>query len=96
VSQEWPAIPGHHGDVEDETMKRPRALCHVSLSSLLTNDRSRLGRGQVDKAESPRSWGTVLVVSSLEGDRWQNSARYGAYSDMFSPPISGWAVKSKI
>jgi hypothetical protein len=80
VPREWPAIPGHHGDVEDETVKRPRVLCHISLSSLLTGGGSRLGRsqvedgprmgrGRVDKAESPRSWGTVLVVSSLEGDQ---------------------------
>jgi hypothetical protein len=57
---------------------------------------SRLGRGRADKAESPKSWGTDLVVSSLEGDRWQNSVRYGVYSDRFSPPILGWAVKSEI
>jgi hypothetical protein len=96
VPQEWPVIPRHHGDVEDETGKRPRVLCHVSLFSLLSDGRSRLGRGRVDKAESPRSWGTVLVVSSLKGDQWQNSAQYGAYSDRFSPPIPGWAVKSEI
>jgi hypothetical protein len=50
----------------------------------------------VDKAESPRLWGTVLVISSLEGDRWQNSVRCGVYSDRFSPPIPGWVVKSEI
>jgi hypothetical protein len=77
-------------------VKRPRVQCHVDLFSLLTDGRSRLGRGRVHKAESLRSWGTVLVVSSLEGDRWQNSAWYGAYNDRFSPPIPGWAVKSKI
>jgi hypothetical protein len=77
MPQEWPAIPRHHGDVEDETVKRPRVLCHVGLFSLLTDGsrgwveaRSRMGRGRVDKAESPRSWGTVLVISFLEGDRW--------------------------
>jgi hypothetical protein len=48
VPQEWPAIPGHHGDVGDETVKRPQVLCHVVLSSLLTDGRSRLGRGQVE------------------------------------------------
>jgi hypothetical protein len=48
VPREWPAIPGHHGDVEDETVKRPRALYHVALFSLLTDSRSRLGRGQVE------------------------------------------------
>jgi hypothetical protein len=79
VPREWSAIP-RHGDIEDETVKRPRVLCHVDLSSLLTGSGSRLGRGQVedgprtgrgrvDKAESPRSWGMVLVVSSLEGDQ---------------------------
>jgi hypothetical protein len=107
VPREWSAIPGHHGDVEDEIVKRLRVLCHVGLSSSLTGGGSRLGRGQVedgprtgrgrvDKAESPRSWGTVLVVFTFEGDQWRNSARYGAYSDRFSPPIPGWAVKSKI
>jgi hypothetical protein len=45
VSREWPAIPGHHGDVEDEMVKRPRALCHVGLFSLLTDGKSMLGRG---------------------------------------------------
>jgi hypothetical protein len=80
VPREWPAILGHHGDIEYETVKRPRVLCHVGLSSLLTGGGSRLGRGQVgdgprtgrgrvDMAESRRSWGTVLVVSSLEGDQ---------------------------
>jgi hypothetical protein len=80
VPREWPTIPGHHDDVEDETVKKLRVLCHVGLSSLLTDGGSRPGRGQVedgprtgqgwvDKAESPRSWGTVLVVSSLEGDQ---------------------------
>jgi hypothetical protein len=48
VPREWPAIPGHHGDVEDESVKRPRVLCHVGLFSLLTDGRSRLGRGQVE------------------------------------------------
>jgi hypothetical protein len=96
VPREWSAIPGHHGDVEDETVKRPRIMCHVGLFSLLTDGKSRLGRGRADKAESPRSWGTVLVVSSLEGDRWQNSAWHGAYSDRFSPPIPGWVAQSKI
>jgi hypothetical protein len=96
MPQEWPAIPGHHGDVEDETVKRPRVLCHVGLFSLLTDGGSRTGRAWADKAESSRSWGMVLVVSSLEGDRWQNSARHGAYSDRFSPPITGWVAKSKI
>jgi hypothetical protein len=56
---------------------------------------SRPGRGRVDKAESLGSWGTVLVVSSLEGDQWRNSTWYGAYSDRFSPPIPGWAVKKR-
>jgi hypothetical protein len=69
VPREWLAIPGHHGDIEDETVKRLRVLCHVGLSSLLTGGGSRLGQGQVDKAKSPRSWGTALVASSLEGDQ---------------------------
>jgi hypothetical protein len=50
----------------------------------------------MDKAESQEFRGTILVVFSLEGDQWRNSARYGAYSDRFSPPIPGWAVKSEI
>jgi hypothetical protein len=50
----------------------------------------------MDKAESPESRGTVLVVFSLEGDQWRNSAWYDACSDRFSPPIPGWAVKNKI
>jgi hypothetical protein len=48
VLREWPTIPRHHGDVEDETMKRLRDLCHVGLSSLLTSGGSRLGQGQVE------------------------------------------------
>jgi hypothetical protein len=48
VPREWPAIPGHHGDIEDEMVKRLRVLCHVGLSSLLTGDGSRLGRDQVE------------------------------------------------
>jgi hypothetical protein len=62
-----------------------------------------VGRGRVEvdrrwtnKAESPGSRGTVLIVFFLEGDQWQNSAWYGAYSDKFSPPIPGWVVKSEI
>jgi hypothetical protein len=50
----------------------------------------------MDKAESWEFQGTILIVFSLEGDQWWNSARYGAYSDRFSPPILGWAVKSEI
>jgi hypothetical protein len=60
VPREWPAIPGHHGDVEDETVKRLRVLCHVGLSSLLTGDGSRPGRGWVDGERirlSPRDHG---------------------------------------
>jgi hypothetical protein len=103
VPREWPAIPGHHGDVENEMVKRLRVLCHVGLSSLLTGGGSRTGKGRVDvdrwwadKAESPGSRGTVLVIFYLEGDQWRNSAQYGAYSDRFSPPIPGWVVKSEI
>jgi hypothetical protein len=48
VPQEWPVIPRHHGDVEDETVKRLSVLCHVGLSSLLTGGGSRLGRGWVE------------------------------------------------
>jgi hypothetical protein len=48
VPREWLAIPGHHGDIEDETVKRLRVLCHVGLSSLLTGGGSRLGRGRVE------------------------------------------------
>jgi hypothetical protein len=73
VLREWPAIAGHHGDVEDETVKRLRVLCHVVLSSLLTGGGSRLGRGQVEDGwirPSPRDrGGTVLVVFTVEGDQ---------------------------
>jgi hypothetical protein len=62
-----------------------------------------VGRGQVevgrrwmDKAESREFRGTTLVVFSLEGDQWRNSARYGTHSDRFSPPFPGWTVKSEI
>jgi hypothetical protein len=47
MPQEWPAIPRHHGDVGDETVKRPRVLCHVGFSSLLIGGELRLGRGRV-------------------------------------------------
>jgi hypothetical protein len=50
----------------------------------------------MDKAESREFQGTILIVFSLEDDQWRNSARHGAYSDRFSPPIPGWAVKSEI
>jgi hypothetical protein len=60
--REWPAIPGHHGDVEDEMVKRPQILWHIGLASLLTGGWSRPGHGQVkvgrrgmDKAE-PREF----------------------------------------
>jgi hypothetical protein len=103
VPREWPAIPGHHGDVEDETVKRLGILWHAGLTSLLTGGWSRPGRGRVkvgrrgtDKAESRDFRGTILVVFSLEGDQWRNSARHVVYSDRFSPPIPGWAVKSEI
>jgi hypothetical protein len=103
VLREWPAIPGHHGDVKDETVKRPRVLWRTGLASLLAGGWSRLGRGRVevgrrgkDKAEPWDFWGTTLVVFCLEEDQWRNSARHGAYSDRFSPPILGWAVKSGI
>jgi hypothetical protein len=86
VPQEWSAIPGHLGDVGDETVKRPRVLCHVGLCSLLTDGGSRLGRGWVDKAESPRSWGTNLVVSFLEGGRWQTVRVMACIVTGFHPP----------
>jgi hypothetical protein len=50
----------------------------------------------MDKAESREFRGMTLVVFSLKGDQWQNSARYGVHSDRFSPPILGWVVKSEI
>jgi hypothetical protein len=50
----------------------------------------------MDKAESREFWGMIVIVFSLEGDQWQNSARHGVYSDRFSPPIPGWVVKSEI
>jgi hypothetical protein len=103
VPREWPSIPGHHGDVEDETVKRLQILWHAGLASLLTGGWSRPDRGRVevgrrgtDKAESREFRGMILVVFSLEGDQWRNSARHGVYSDRFSPPIPGWAVKSEI
>jgi hypothetical protein len=74
-----------------------------ALLSCLTGGWSRPGRGRVevgrrwtDKAESWEFRGTTLVVFSLEGDQWWNSARYGAHSDRFSPPILRWPVKSEI
>jgi hypothetical protein len=48
VPREWPAIPRHHGDVEDEMVKRLRVLCHVGLSSLLTGGGSRPCRGWIE------------------------------------------------
>jgi hypothetical protein len=50
----------------------------------------------MDKPESQEFRGMLLVVFSLEGDQWWNSARHGVYSDWFSLPIPGWAVKSEI
>jgi hypothetical protein len=55
-----------------------------------------VGRQGMDKAEPREFRGTILVVFCLERDQWQNSARHGVYSDRFSPPIPGWAVKSEI
>jgi hypothetical protein len=60
VLREWPAIPGHHGDVEDETVKRPRILWHAGLVPLLTGGWSRRGRGRVDEEwirPSPENFG---------------------------------------
>jgi hypothetical protein len=49
MPREWSAIPGHHCDVEDETVKRLRVLCHVGLAFLfdrwLVKAGSRTGRG---------------------------------------------------
>jgi hypothetical protein len=74
VLREWTAIPGHHGDVEDETVKRPQILWHAGLASLLTGGWSRPGQGRVevdrrgmDQAEPREFRGTILVVFSLEG-----------------------------
>jgi hypothetical protein len=58
--------------------------------------RVEVGRRGTDKAESQEFQGTILIVFSVDGDQWQNSARHGVYSDRFSPPIPGWAVKSEI
>jgi hypothetical protein len=71
VLWEWPAIPGHRGDVKDETVKRPRVLWRAGLASLLTGGWSRpveVGRRGMDKAEPQNFWGTTLVVFCLEGD----------------------------
>jgi hypothetical protein len=75
VSREWSVIPGHYGDVEDETVKRPRALCHVGPSSLLTVGRSRLGRGQVEDGwirPNPRDrgvWSLSYPLSRVIGGK---------------------------
>jgi hypothetical protein len=64
VPLEWSAIPRHHGDIGDETVKRPRVLCHVGLSSLLTDGRSRLGRGRVEDGRirpNPRDRGVQTL-----------------------------------
>jgi hypothetical protein len=59
-------------------------------------ERVEVGRRGIDKAEPRKFRGTTLVVFCLEGDQWWNSARHGVYSDRFSPPIPGWAVKREI
>jgi hypothetical protein len=48
VSREWPAIPGHHGDVEDETVKRLRILWHASLAFLFDRRLVEAGSRWVD------------------------------------------------
>jgi hypothetical protein len=45
VPREWPAIPRHHGDIEDEMVKRLQVLCHASLDRRLVEAGSRSGRG---------------------------------------------------
>jgi hypothetical protein len=88
VPLEWPAIPGHHGGVGDEAVKRPRVLCHVGLSSLLTDGGLRPGRGRVEDGwirPNPRDRG-VRTLSYPTSRVMANSARYGVYSDRFSPP----------
>jgi hypothetical protein len=88
VSREWPAIPGHHGDIEDGTVKRLRVLCHVSLSSLLTGGESRLGRGRV---EDGSRW--------IDGERIRPSTRdHGVRSLSYSPSrvISGEIVHGMV
>jgi hypothetical protein len=58
--------------------------------------RVEVGRRGMDKAEPWEFRGMILVVFCLEEDQWRNSARHGVYSDRFSPPIPGWAVKNEI
>jgi hypothetical protein len=88
MPQEWSAIPRHHGDVEDETMKRLWVLCHVGLSSLLTGGRSRLGRGRV---EDGSRW--------IDGEQIRPSPQdHGVWSLSYSPSrvISGEIVHGMI
>jgi hypothetical protein len=73
VPREWPAIPGHHGDVEDETVKRLRVLCHVGLSSLLTGGGSRTGRGRVDDGSM---WIDGEWIRPSPQDRGERSLSY--------------------
>jgi hypothetical protein len=48
VPQEWPAILGHHGDVEDETVKRLQILWHAGLASLFDRRLVEAGSRWVD------------------------------------------------
>jgi hypothetical protein len=41
VPWEWSVIPGHHGDIEDETTKRLGTPCHAVLSSPLNRAERR-------------------------------------------------------
>jgi hypothetical protein len=48
VLREWSAIPGHHGDVEDKTVKRLWILWHASLDSLFDRQLVEAGSRWVD------------------------------------------------
>jgi hypothetical protein len=78
----------HHGDIEDETVKRLWVLCHIGLSFLLTGGRSRLGRGRV---EDGSRW--------IDGERIRLSPRdRGVWSLSYSPSrvISGEIVHGMV
>jgi hypothetical protein len=77
VPQEWPAIPEHHGDVEDEMVKILQILWHAGLASLFDQQLVEAGSRWVDGEWIRLSPGNFRV-------------RYSSYS--LSRVISGGIV----
>jgi hypothetical protein len=67
VPREWPAIPGYHDDVKEETVKRLRILWHASLVFMFDRRLIEAGSRWVDDEwirSSPRNCGVRYSLYS--------------------------------